>query len=412
MTAHIRFRPPTVRFSPELRWVLLRAFGPLERTCVPDLNHARAAELARLLNLGGRLAARLGRERLALELGTAQGAVLWRSHQVSVGRLLHRTELAHAVADAARQASCEVAYLKSAALHLAGITAAGTRDMADVDVLVDRGRRAAFEDALRSVGFRSMELRSRGESAAGLFMPSRGTVDLHLRVPGLRLTPGAAFAELADLREAGFLVPAPGLGPGLSIPVRSVLAAQTLAHGIGGHGFDPAHYPLLRMVADLVDLGLGGEEGETLVRAIIPWLQNEVSAAEVSAARELCALLATGDPELFSPQAHDRPAVKLLRHILAGAVDPRYQRALRLHALVPGLRSDRSLGFILRAGWRHTFRPREDMELLWGPPTGRFGYLGRRFGDHFRALRDAAGYRIRRGIHTIRGHPHQDEVRV
>lgn len=412
MTGHVRFRPPAVSFSGELRWVLLRAFGPLDRPGVGDLSCGRVVELARLLSLGGRVAARLGSERLCAELGAVQGAILWRGHQVSVGRLLHRTELAHAVADAARAASCEVAYLKSAALHLAEITAAGTRDMADVDVLVDRSRRAAFEGALCSAGFQSMELRSRGDSACGFFMPSRGTVDLHLRVPGVRLTPGAEFVELAGLREAGLLVPAPGLAPNLSIPARPVLAAQALAHGIGGHGYDPAHYPLLRMVADLIDLGFGGEQGEALVRAITPWLQTEVTATEVSAARELCALLAAGDPELLSPQAHDRPAVKLLRHILAGAVDPRYQRALRVHSLVPGLRSDRSLGFILRAGWRHTFRPREDMELLWGPPTGRFGYLRRRFGDHLGALAGAAGYRLRRAIHAIRGHHHRDDVRV
>lgn len=412
MTAHIRFRPPRVRFSPEMRWVLQRAFGPRGRPVEPALNHARALELAQVFNLSGRLASRLGRVQLIGELGTSLGVAAWRAHQVSVGRLLHRLELAEAVSNAARTAGCEVAFLKSMAMHLTGITAAGARDLADVDVLAETCRRTALEDALRLAGFQTMDLRSRGESALGFFKPSWGTIDLHPNVPGLRLALGLPFAGFADLRQAGLLAPAPGMGALAWVPTPPVLAAQALAHGVGGHGFDPAHYPLLRMVADLIDLGFGGEDGAAMAQQILPWLESELSEAEVHAARELCVALSSGDAELYSSASHDRPEVKLLRHILAGSVDPRYQRALRVHALVPGLRSDRSLGFILRAGWRHTFRPREDMELLWGPPAGRFGYLGKRFGEHLGAFADAAGYRLRRGIHTVRGRPHEGEVAV
>jgi hypothetical protein len=393
-------------------WVLLRAFGPLSAAFESPLIHARAMELAQLFNLGGRLAARLGKARLALELGESCGATLWRAFQVGVGRVLHRRELADTVAKAADEARCGVVFLKSMALHLTGITAAGARDLADVDVLAETARRAALEDALRSAGFRTMDLRSRGESAVGFFEPSRGTIDLHPTVPGLRLAPGSSFAEFADLRQTGLLAPAPGMGGSAWVAAPPVLAAQALAHGIGHHGFDPAHYPLLRMVADLVDLGFGGEAGAATGEQIRPWLEAELSEAEVQAARELCVALSAGDPELFSGASHDRPAVKLLRHILAGSVDPRYQRVLRVHALVPGLRSDRSLAFILRAGWRHTFRPREDMELLWGPARGPMGHLHKRFVEPLQAVADAARHRLHHGWQALRGRRHDGDVEV
>lgn len=411
MSAHIRFRPPRVRFSPEMRWVLRRAFGPLGEHVDPPVNHPRAMELTQVFNLGGRIAARLGRASLALELGESRGATVWRAYQMTAGRLLHRLALAETVAKAASAARCEVVFLKSMAMHLTGVTATGTRDLADVDVLAEAGRRAALEDALRSGGFRTLDLRSRGESALGFFEPSWGSVDLHASVPGLRLAPGATFAGFADLQQAGLLAPAPGMGAMAWVPTRPVLAAQALAHGIGGHGFDPAHYPLLRMVADLVDLGFGDEGGEAVARRTLPWLGSELSVGEILAARELCALLASGDSELFAPESHDRPAVRLLRHILAGSVDPRYQRSLRVHALVPGLRSDRSLAFVLRAGWRHTFRPREDMDLLWGPAHGPFGHLGKRL-EPFQAVARAARHRLHRAWRVLRGRRHDGDVVV
>ena len=411
MSARIRFRPPRVRFSPEIRWVLGRAFGPPGQPVEPPLNRARALELVGVFNLGGQIAARLGRARLALELGESRGATVWRAYQMTAGRLLHRLALAETIAKAAIASRCEVVFLKSMALHLTGVTAAGTRDLADVDVLVETSRRGVLEDALRSEGFRTLELRSRGESAFGFFEPSRGSLDLHPNLPGVRLTPGSPFAGLDDLRQAELLLPAPGMGACASVPTAPVLVAQALAHGIGHHGFDPAHYPLLRMVADLVDLGFGDEGGETVARQILPWLESELSAREILAARELCALLATGDPELYAAASHDRPALKLLRHILAGSVDRRYQGSLRVHALVPGLRSDRSLGFIVRAGWRHTFRPREDMELLWGPAPGPFGYLGKRL-EPFQAVARAARHRLHRTWQVLPGRRHDGDVVV
>jgi len=393
-----------------MRWVLLRAFGPLGEHVETPLNHARAMELAQVFNLGGRLAARLGRATLALELGASCGATVWRAHQMSIGRFLHRSALAETVAKAASTARCEVVFLKSMAMHITGVTATGARDLADVDVLAETVRRGALEDALRSEGFRTLDLRSRGESALGFFEPSRGTVDLHPNVPGVRLRPESPFAGLADLRRARLLEPAVGMGAFASVPTAPVLVAQALAHGIGHHGFDPGRYPLLRMVADLVDLGFGDKGGETVARQILPWLESELSAGEILAARELCALLATGDPELYAAASHDRPAVKLLRHILVGSVDPRYQKSLRLPALVPGLRSDRSLGFILRAGWRHTFRPREDMDLLWGPPNGRLGHSYKRFVEPLQAVSDAARHHLHNGWRVLRGRRHEGDI--
>src|SRR5206468_11377282 len=79
-------------------------------------------------------------------------------------------------------------------------------------------------------------------------------VEVHTVLLGVRLTRGAS-ATLDALEAGGLLAAAPSLPQAARIPLPEVMIAHALAHGIAQHGLAPHKYPLMRMVADLVDLG-------------------------------------------------------------------------------------------------------------------------------------------------------------
>ena len=71
MPRGIRFSPPGVPVTDEVRWVLLRAFGPGNHAWEQGLDPELAVESARTLDLLPRVAARTSRELIGSELGAA-----------------------------------------------------------------------------------------------------------------------------------------------------------------------------------------------------------------------------------------------------------------------------------------------------------------------------------------------------
>jgi hypothetical protein len=140
------------------------------------------------------------------------------------------------------------------------------------------------------------------------------------------------------------------------------------------------------MVADLLDLGFGEAPGASIGTSAEAagtwiagtWIAEDVPPAEVAAVRLLCAALAAGDDLSSWGEAPDPPAL-LLRHLLAGRLDPGYERSLRL-GLFRGQPSDRPPATRLaRTLFRTVFLTRGQVDALYGPPRGgALGYLGRR----------------------------------
>jgi len=64
--------------------------------------------------------------------------------------------------------------------------------------------------------------------------------------------------------------------------------AHALVHGIGQHGFWPDSYPLLRTLADLIDLGFHQDDAAPLAERAIALVARDVTAEEAEAARGLC----------------------------------------------------------------------------------------------------------------------------
>lgn len=378
----LRFRPPPLVVAPELRWVLLRAFGPPASPAPAGIAAASCYPLAAAFDVAPRIAQRVGRAALAAELGEAAAARFHHDRQAAAANALRLGELVEAAAAAAAELALPVVFLKFAALQLAGFVAPGSRWASDVDLLVPAARARELFLALLDAGFHAASSPEHEHQLPALLHPVAGVVEIHRSVPGLRLAAGTPSATADALLAAERLVvPCPELPGRCARPATSLLAAHALVHGLVQHGHHPAAYPLLRTVADLVDLGLAGPEGEALAGAAGRLVAAELSAAEVEAARGLAVALAAGDLP-----AAGGGAWLLLAHVAAGCLDPDYRQAQRL-ALFARQPGDRPRPLQVAATlWRTLVPTRGQIDALYGPQGSAGGYLLRRLARPFDLL--------------------------
>jgi hypothetical protein len=387
MPRPLRFRPPPLAPSPEVRWMLLRAFGPAGAPA-PAVEPAAALALARRFEVSARIAVRQGRQRLAAELGeeAAAGFAGDRARAAAVGMRL--MEEVRRVAGVAAALGVPLACLKFAALEGTGLLAAGSRGACDVDLLVPGERAGELWRALLAAGFRGSGLPEAEHQLPALIGPQGGVVEIHRHLPGVRLA-GAASATFEALAAAGLLRPLPDLPGRCAAPTPEVQAAHALVHGLGQHGYWPSSYSLLKMVADLLDLGAAGP-GALTDRAAA-WVARDVSADEAAAVRRLTRRLAAGE----DPAGWQGGEEELLRHILAGRLDAGYADALRLGLFRPQP-SERSRPVQLaRAVLGAVFLSDAQIEAVYGRPRSRLGYLGRRLARPFDLLRRLGSYGAR-----------------
>jgi len=255
-----------------------------------------------------------------------------------------------------------------------GVLAAGSRDACDLDVLAPEERAEELWRALLAAGWQGSGLPEAEHQLPALQDPEGGVLEIHRLLPGVRLA-GESSATFGDLERLGFLETLTGWPGRSSAPAPEVQAAHVLVHGLGQHGYWPASYSLLKMVADLIDLGAVG----ALTERAVKWVEKDVPAAEAEAVRDLCACLKAG----AEPSEN---AEVLLRHILAGRLDPDYEQSLRL-GLFRSQPSDRSRPAQLgRAVLGAVFLTDAQIDALYGRPRTRLGYLGRRIARPFDLL--------------------------
>jgi hypothetical protein len=297
------------------------------------------------------------------------------------------------VATAAASIGVPIVLLKFAALRASGRVADGWRGAGDVDVLVASDHSRALAEALGKLGLRDAGFPGEAHQLPQLRDADGRAVEVHVHLPGLRLRPGGSMATVDALAAAGPLqrVDLPG---DCSVPLPHVMAAHAVVHGIAQHGFAPGGYPAFRVVGDLIALG-AHEDGGAIARAALPLVADEVAPDEMAAAVALATRLARADAALFGDVAS--PEAVLLRHFVAGILDEDYRRSLRLHGLAEG----GGIAGLVRAAWHALALTDAQIDVVYGPPRSRLGYLGRRLARPFDLVRRvaryaAAGVRVRR----------------
>jgi hypothetical protein len=344
--ARLRFRPPPVAITPELEWLLARAFGPAGATPVGALDRVRVTDLADSLDLAGRVAARQPRALLAAEVGEEAAARLTRRRHAAAAAALLGEQLAVEVAVAAARHGVPLILLKGVSLHLSGRVPPGARSFVDLDLLAPEDGARALHATLVGMGFRAAAGPANEQHLPALAAPGWGALDLHVRLRGVTLG-GGGWATAEELIGAGLCRPEPALPGDCRHLEPAVAAAHALAHGLDQHGWRPQSYRLTRMLADLLDLA--GEDGPpALIAAAGERLAGAATPGELAAVTRLLERLAAGrlpgGDDAAAADPAEAGAAALLRHAVAGALDRRYAGSLRRRHLVHRLLEARRRG--------------------------------------------------------------------
>ncbi len=354
----IRFRPPPVLFSPELRWVLLRALGPAGEPAPTGIDGQAALAIADRLDLTHRIGARQPAAALHRELGPRLAGRVFARHETVRRWAQGLAALSERVAARAADLGVPAVALKFLALRLEGVAPDGLRRAGDLDILVPARDVKRLAEGLREIGLRELDFPPE-EHALALADPDERGVEIHRHIPGVSSDPAGQPATHESLDREGLLRRhAPS---GLLLTRRDVLAAHVAVHGLVQHGWSPHAYPLFRIVCDFADLGIG--PATSLLEDAHRWTASQLSREELEALACLAARLRSADPALFAEAVAGDPASLLLRHFVAGALDPDYRESLRLRAFAEGARKGGLLRQLLRAAWLTDAQ----LDLFYGP---------------------------------------------
>ncbi len=362
MSHGLRFSPPDVLLSPEIRWLLAAAFGPPDLPLPSVADEAALVETAISLDLVPRLVTRLGAVLLERELCESAARRLLAEYRDAAARSVQLLGLARQLAAAAAGCSIPIVFLKFGALALAGYVEPGGRGAVDIDVLAPPARAHELQAALLRSGYREADLPEHEHQLRPLFPRAGPCLEIHTIILGVRIS-GRKSATVPDLESLRLLVPLGELPGTCSVPTRGVLAAHALVHGLAQHGLAPRSYPLLRMAADLLDLGILGMAENGGLDPVRRWLDRAVSRAEVDETIALCRTFASG--VLAEPARGTTAGMRLLRHILAGTFDEAYEASLRNRRVMSALTDRSRPGELLSAVWKAVWPTKAQLEVLY-----------------------------------------------
>lgn len=315
----IRFRPPALDPSPDLRWVVHRAFAKPETPVPPPRDPDAALEFALRLDLAARIGARNQSSILNAEIGPA-AEELTRAFRFAVANALRHEATLRQAANLASSRGIPVVILKGAALNLLGVSAPGARSFSDLDLLVPIDRILELRSALVGAGWILSPRSGAEHQEAPLSHPLLGMIELHRFIPGVRPHGTRRSYDAGSLLEAGLTVEVARFGGSVLAPSRPVLIAHALVHGLHQHAYAAGSYPLFRFLADLQDLGASHadlrEAGQLL---------RDIDAGDLGAVHSLLAALESGTA-LDLPEGAPR---SLLHHLAATALNSDYALSLK-----------------------------------------------------------------------------------
>ena len=352
--------------------MLLRAFGPFERAWSEPLDLDEVWRLAGAFDLVPRIAGRLGPDVLRRETGEEAGERWLRTYRLTAASNLQFIAFARKLAGIAKGLGFPVAFLKGTALGLSAVVPLGWRPACDIDLLVPPNRLEELRAALVREGFVSSKLPGHEHQMPPLHHPSWPMVELHRHIPGLRLNGGRSSATFDDLERLGLLEQGTQAPEGSFLPVKKVLVAHCLVHGLVQHGPAPSSYPPFRAIADLIDLGFGDEAEPLPATFRLDRLDDEA----VETARSLVRHLMQGvTPDLVTGEA---PQSRLLRHFIVGATDERYREALKANPRSFLGPSEKSAPLAFLSAVHHAlFISRPEVDAIYGRQKSSAGYLYR-----------------------------------
>lgn len=370
--------PPPLTPSPELRWLLLRAFGPIDTPWSHRaLNDQTTADAAVRLDVAARIGSRMTRDDVLSEAGPETATVLTEARDEAALQVACLRRLLDEVGHVASGLGLRVLVLKGMAYQLNRSLDPGARPTGDLDLLAPAERAHELFDALVELGFRQATLHGTDYHLPVLVHPHGMVLEIHTGIGYLRASDGASL-DLAAVLAAGRIQTKPGLPEGCLLPDEDLLMAHLLGHFLGQHRQWPMAYPLCRMLLDCADLAWPAERWRAFWQNGYPYIAQVVDRADIVAVGRLVDGLAGGADVAAILCADDR-ASRMLRHAVFGALDPLYRGRLVSDVMVATTGARGRLSGLMAYAAGRMWRPRAELEARFGSGGGAAAHAWRRF---------------------------------
>jgi hypothetical protein len=369
--------PPRLAASPELRWLLLRAFGPADtRWSGPRPRDRRTAELAVRLDLATRIGSRLAADTVAREAGPTTAALVVEARDEAALRVACLRRLLDEVCEVAAGLGLRTMPLKGMACQLARSPAPGSRPMGDLDLLAPADGARRLFDRLLDRGCRQAAPKGTEYHLPVLVHPHGMVLEVHTRI-GYLETPDGTPLDLGAALARGLTETRAGLPDGCLLPSEDLLTAHLLGHFFGQHRQSPLAYPLCRTLLDCADLAWSEARWGAFVAGGYPLIARIVPQTDVDAVRRLVGRLTDGEDAEAILDTDDRGS-RILRHGVLGAVDPLYRGRLVTDAMVQSAGTGGRLTGLLAHAAGRVWRPRAELEARFGSGGGAAAHACRR----------------------------------
>jgi len=365
MREKLLFRPPPVRMTEALRWLLARAFGPPDASSAflkPEDVLAVFEDGARL-DLLARIASRTKPEILRTEIGVEGLTRLQEWFEATAVQVASLRKMLRNVAGTALDLGIPLVVLKGMALDISGTARPGSRPMSDVDILVPDEHTVTLFEALKRDGFVCPHEPSQRtpQHLPPLCDPHGFPLEIHYRIGHLECG-GDGDLNFSFLHSRELLRQAAGWPESVFLPSEDLLVAHLLVHGLSTHVGSFTSYAPARIICDLADFPWDTTRWKSFFDGPYEWIRHAVSRGEIDVVRNLIDRLGSGADPLDLFERKDNVAA-LLGHLTAICHWPGYQMRFFLHRrfrsdlrslLLPRLPSDMSLSE--RISW-HILRP-------------------------------------------------------
>jgi Uncharacterised nucleotidyltransferase len=361
MPSGVRFWPPDTPLDSGVHWSLLRAFGPTDAPAPTLKDHSAAIGMARRMGVLMRIFTRCPKALLREELQPIFDEVM-RPMRVSAARGLALERTLRTVDEEAFTLKTRFALIKGSAIVRVTGASLSLRGACDIDILLEPADAARLHAALKFRGFSEKTPTHPHYHLPMLIDGAGGALEIHASVPYVQLSRESKAARLRDLLDQGLAESAPGLSQYVCLPKPEFLLAHCLAHGIAQHGYIPHSYPLLRMLADAMDLGLLDNADRTATA--LGWISSVVSEAEVAALREVAQSLVQGAVQ--SLWTSNGASGRMLRHMAIGCMDDQYVNGLKVFQALHSLRTLGLATFLREYGHMTFALADQDVPRIYG----------------------------------------------
>ena len=383
-------------------WLLALAFGPESTTpSSAPLDPEKLKDCGEHLSLFSRIRSRSSPEVLRNELGADLADAVDSLYYANIAMVMRHEAALEDIARVLDVADTPVILLKGMALHYLGELDAGSRRVADIDLLAPADSCQSIYDSLLRAGFQPSGIAAPMHHLSVLFHPQGSAIEIHHVVDGVCLEKGS-FATADSCLENGQVQDLEGYPDNWYLPSEQLLLAQLLAHGLGHHGKAPDSYPPFQLLGDLQHLRSAGAFTGRLPPAVEGWIVDGLEPSEARAALDLEMRLSKGERG-SEIAGGDSDASVLLRHFVAGSLDAIYLESLKLERRVDPIPGKGRAESLIRTGWGALWLSDQQIEMIYGQPKSPLGYLGYRLWRPFDLMNRLARYGTSWVVSRLRG---------